>query len=104
MFDPGPSDFNVLIFFLIISFIISILIYSFFKKMDWAFFSFSVLSNVSFYILSNSLMFVENDAIWIMKFTFNYWPWLNGFLLIFLIIKWFRKRRLNSKENGKKFF
>ncbi len=104
MFDPGPSDFNVLIFFLIISFIISILIYSFFKKMDWAFFSFSVLSNVSFYILKNTLLFWKYNILWLKHFSINYWPWLNGFLLTFLIIKWFRKRRLNSKENGKKFF
>ncbi len=98
MFDVGPSDLAVLNFLLICSFIVSVIVYFISKKkILLAIFIMSVLSNLSVYLMANSIEFALNDLLWLIGFSFEYWPIINIIFFIFLITRYILK--LKSQKN-----
>jgi hypothetical protein len=84
----GPSsDFKLTLFLILVSFIISFVVYVLSKKKLLSFFIFSALLNSLFITQSNlrSLIFKVYDLMWLKDFSLHYWPIINLILFIILI-------------------
>jgi hypothetical protein len=83
MFFSDPKlDLQISLGLLIISAIISLLIFIFTKKKFLALIIFSVLGNLSFLINIGSFMFDSYHIKWLQFFSLLIWPVINIFLII----------------------
>lgn len=83
---------------LIISFVISWVVYLKTKRKTLTLFLFSILGNLSLYLNIESEFFISNDLMWLAKFTINYWPWINLGLFIILIINYLKNKNEKTKN------
>jgi len=91
------NDLIVNIFLISIVLLFSIFILIKKKNIILGVFLFSLLSNFILFISSTSLIFDIYNLKWIIIFTLNYWPLINIFLFILLIIN-FIKNKKNEKN------
>ncbi|PIP24117.1 MAG: hypothetical protein COZ87_02790 [Candidatus Moranbacteria bacterium CG_4_8_14_3_um_filter_43_15] len=81
-FGSSSIDLKITIFLLAVSFLISLVILLFSKKIYLAVLVFSILANISFLLNIGSEMFVAYHFLWFGYFSLLIWPLLNIFLII----------------------
>jgi len=81
-FGSSNIDLKITIFLLAVSFLISLVILLFSKKIYLAVLVFSILANISFLLNIGSEMFVAYHFLWFGYFSLLIWPLLNIFLII----------------------
>jgi len=91
-FGSSSIDLKITIFLLAISFLISLVILLFSKKIYLAVLVFSILANISFLLNIGSEMFVVYNFLWLGYFSFFIWPILN-----ILLIVWYAKSGAKKK-------
>lgn len=84
-FGSSGIDLKITIFLLAVSFLISLVVLLFSKKIYLAVLVFSVLSNISFLLNIGSEMFVVYHFLWFGYFSLFIWPLLNIFMIYYLI-------------------
>ncbi len=93
MFWSSPSgDIEMIFFFLVVSFILSLAIFFFSRKWLWSIFVFLTLSNVILYGNLTYRIAISYDILWFFNFVRNIFPYINS-LLFFVIIIHFIKTR-----------
>lgn len=98
MFWSSPSaGLEIFIFLMIASFVISLIIYLFSKKLLLSLFIFSVLGNMLTRAGIDYRIAMSYDIIWLWKSSFYIWPAINILLLFFLIFNSIKKRNKNEK-------
>jgi hypothetical protein len=76
-------DLKITIFFLVVSFVISLIVWFFSKKFYVALLVFSVLANISFLVNIGSEMFVAYHFLWFGYFSAFAWPIINIGLIVY---------------------
>jgi hypothetical protein len=76
-------DLKITIFFLVVSFLISLIVWFFSKKFYVALLVFSVLANISFLVNIGSEMFRAYHILWLSFFSFFVWPIINIGLIVY---------------------
>ncbi len=98
--DLGPSDLSVVIFLLLCSFTVSVLVYFISKrKLLWAVFAMSVLSNLSIKLFDKTLFFWRYDLIGFKHFVFNQWPIINLALLVIILAQVILQFKKSKNDN-----
>ena len=82
-FGSPKVDLQIAIFFLVMSFIISLIVFATAKRKFLAVAVFSVLGNLSLLLNIGSRMFVSYNIKWLGYFSLLIWPLLNIFLIIY---------------------
>ena len=90
-FSNPAMDMQITIALLIISAVVSIIVYGVSKNIRKALVIFSVLANMSFLMNIGSFMFLSYGLIWFQYVVLLIWPIIN----IFLVIKYFKKNENN---------
>lgn len=90
-FSNPVMDMQITIGLLIISAIVSLIVYGVSKNIRKALVIFSVLANISFLVNIGSFMFLSYGLVWLQYFVLFFWPFIN----IFLVIKYFKKNENN---------
>jgi predicted ferric reductase len=93
MFINPEFDMTVTIILLIVSAIISLIVYAFSRKPFKALIIFSVLANLSFLLSIDSIMFIVYHIKWLKSFAAFVWPVIN----VILIIKYFKNKNEKNK-------
>ena len=90
-----PSDLQVTIFLIVISLIISFVIFLFSRNKLLAITIFSILSNANLFqaVLSRTRMFHQYNIEWLQCFTVFVWPIINLALIIILAVKYFKSKK-----------
>jgi hypothetical protein len=98
-FSSSSLNIQVIIFLLCVAFVISIVFFLMSKKILVAISAFSLMSNV---VINGNVdynfakMF---DVLWLFYFSLNIWPYINVFLFLIIIFKYFKNK--NFKKNEK---
>lgn len=104
MFFSSPSlDLKVIVFMLCFAFVISVITYLMSKNFLAAIFLMSLLSNLSIYLNSGSELFDIYPIKWIVIFTLDFWPYINVFLFLLIIFKYFKNKnfkKMNTQSQG----
>lgn len=90
-FSDPVMDMQITIVLLVISAIVSAVMYAVSKNVRRSLTIFSVLANVSFLVNIGSLMFLSYGLVWLQYITISIWPLIN----IFLLIRYFKKNEGN---------
>jgi len=99
MFWSSPSaDLEIGIFLLIVALITSIIIYAVTKKIFASILVISILSNLIFYLNTDSRLFDIYNLKWMVVFTLDIWPYIN-ILLIIIFISFYAHKCYKIKKN-----
>lgn len=82
------ADMQLTVALLVVSAIVSVIVYAVSKSVKKALVVFSVLANVSFLVNVGSRMFTFYNLRWLFYFSIFLWPLIN----MFLVIRYFRKK------------
>lgn len=86
LFGDYLLDIKIVFLLVGIFLIFSIFIYKLTKRFILPVFIFSALCNVIFFLDIGSVFYKVYNLQWFIKFTLNYWPYINIALFIFLIV------------------
>jgi hypothetical protein len=92
-----PSNLSMIIFSVVFLIVIALIIYWRTKKLLFSFFIFSALGNIVFYLDASSPIYYTQNLRWIVKFTLDYWPWINIVLFVWLIINFIKNKNAKTK-------
>jgi len=84
-FGSSTIDLKITVFLLVVSFLISIVVWFVSRKSITTILTLSVLANISFLVNLGSEMFDYYGIMWLKYFSFYIWPVLNIFLIIYYI-------------------
>jgi len=79
----STADLQITIFFLIVSFLISLVAWFFSKKFFVALLVFSILADISFLVNIGSEMFHVYHIMWLKYFSVFIWPIINVILIVY---------------------
>lgn len=86
LFGDYLLDIKIVLLSVVVFLIISMIIYKFTKRFLLPIFTFSVLSNIIFFFDTGSVFYRVYNLQWFVKFTLNFWPYINIGLFILLIV------------------
>ena len=93
MFFSSPSaDIQVIFFLLAVSLIVAVATHLLFKKILVSIFVMSLLGNLILYGNLTHRIAISYDILWLFTFSRNIFPFLNLFLLVFIVILYLKNR------------
>ncbi|MBP6033991.1 MAG: hypothetical protein KA537_00770 [Candidatus Moranbacteria bacterium] len=93
MFFSSPSaDIQVIFFLLAVSLIVAVATHLLFKKILVSIFAMSLLGNLILYVGIDYNLAKMYDILWLFTFVRNIFPFLNLFLLVFIVILYLKNR------------
>jgi len=95
MFDVGPDNNLILAILFLLAFMITIIVFFVTKKKLLP--TILVISILSNWILYEDVSVLSYNK-WFIFFILDYWPIINIALLLFIIVRYFKK--IKSKNNG----